>query len=42
MLDGNVIGDCMPRHRHQEFLRFLKKIDADVPAGLDLHLIVDT
>ena len=41
MLDGKVIGDCMPRHRHQEFLRFLKKIDAEVPAGLDLHLIVD-
>ena len=28
MLDGKVIGDCMPRHRHQEFIRFLKKIDA--------------
>src|SRR2546427_1257764 len=41
MLDGKVIGDCMPRHRHQEFLRFLKKIDAEVAAGLDLHLIVD-
>jgi len=41
MLDGKVIGDCMPRHRHQEFLRFLKKIDAEVVAGLDLHLIVD-
>lgn len=41
MLDGQVIGDCMPRHRHQEFIRFLKKIDADTPLGLDLHLIVD-
>jgi transposase len=41
MLDGKVIGDCMPRHRHQEFIRFLKKIDADVPAGRELHLIVD-
>lgn len=41
MLDGNVIGDCMPRHRHQEFIRFLKKIDAETPAELDLHLIVD-
>lgn len=40
-LDGTVIGDCMPRHRHQEFIRFLKKIDAETPAGLDLHLIVD-
>jgi len=41
MLDGKVIGDCMPRHRHQEFIRFLKKIDADTPAGLELHIIVD-
>jgi transposase len=41
MLDGHVIGDCMPRHRHQEFLRFLKKIDAETPSDLDLHLIVD-
>ncbi len=41
MLDGTVIGDCMPRHRHQEFIRFLKKIDAETPTELDLHLIVD-
>ena len=41
MLDGQVIGDCMPRHRHQEFIRFLKKIDAETPPELDLHLIVD-
>ncbi len=41
MLDGKVIGDCMPRHRHQEFIRFLKKIDGGTPAELDLHLIVD-
>jgi transposase len=41
MLDGKVIGDCMPRHRHQEFIRFLKRIDGEIPAGLDLHLIVD-
>jgi transposase len=41
MLDGKVIGDCMPRHRHQEFIRFLKKIDGEAPAGLNLHLIVD-
>jgi transposase len=41
MLDGTVIGDCMPRHRHQEFIRFLKQIDGQTPAGLDLHLIVD-
>ena len=41
MLDGKVIGDCMPRHRHQEFIRFLKKIDGETPAELDLRLIVD-
>ena len=41
MLDGKVIGDCMPRHRHQEFIRFLKRIDNETPTGLDLHLIVD-
>ena len=41
MLDGSVIGQCLPRHRHREFLRFLKLIDAQTPADLDLHLIVD-
>jgi transposase len=41
MLDGRVIGACMPRHRHREFLRFLKLIDQQTPAGLDLHLVVD-
>ena len=41
MLDGKVIGDCMPRHRHQEFIRFLKKMDNETAAGSDLHLIVD-
>ena len=41
MLDGKVIGTCMPRHRHREFLRFLKLIDRQIAEGLDLHLIVD-
>jgi transposase len=41
MLDGKVIGTCMPRHRHREFLRFLKLIDQQTCADLDLHLIVD-
>ena len=41
MLDGKVIGDCMPRHRHQEFIRFLKRIDVETAPGLELHLIVD-
>jgi transposase len=41
MLDGKVIGHCMPRHRHQEFIRFLERINENTPATLDLHLIVD-
>ena len=41
MLDGKVIGDCVPRHRHQEFIRFLKKIDGETPGDLALHLVVD-
>ena len=41
MLDGKVIGDCMSRHRHQEFIRFLAKIDVETPSELDLHVIVD-
>jgi len=41
LLDGKVIGDCMPRHRHQEFIRFLQKIDAATPKDRQLHLIVD-
>ena len=41
MLDGKVIGECMPRHRHQEFIRFLNKIDMETSAELDLHIIVD-
>jgi len=41
MLDGTVIGECMPRHRHREFLRFLKTIDQRTLPHLDLHLILD-
>lgn len=41
ILDGTVIGECLPRHRSQEFIRFLKTIDQSTPAELDLHLIVD-
>jgi len=41
VLDGTVIGDCLPRHRHQEFIRFLQIIDTKTPPDLDLHLIVD-
>jgi transposase len=41
VLEGEVIGSCMKRHRHQEFLKFLQLIDRRTPAELDLHLIVD-
>jgi transposase len=41
MIDGTVIGDCMPRHRHQEFIRFPQIINVKTPPDLDLHLIVD-
>lgn len=41
MADGKVIGACMNRHRHQEWIKFLKLIDQQTPAHLDLHLIVD-
>ena len=41
LLDGKVIGQCMPKHRQQEFLKFLKKIDQETPKDLALHLIVD-
>jgi transposase len=40
-LDGSVIGECLPRHRHQEFLKFLRTIDREFPGDTDLHLIVD-
>ena len=41
LAEGKIIAECMPRHRHQEWLKFLKKIDAETPPDLDLHLIVD-
>jgi len=41
VLDGSVIAQCKPRHRHQEFLGFLRTIEANVPKNLDIHLIVD-
>jgi transposase len=40
-LDGSVIGQCLPRHRHQEFLKFLRTLDREFPAELELHLILD-
>jgi transposase len=41
VLTGAVIGECLPRHRHEEFLKFLRTIDREVPAGLKIHLILD-
>ena len=41
MLDGRVISTCMPRHRHQEWIKFLELIDRQTPADKQLHLIVD-
>ncbi|MBU6249258.1 MAG: IS630 family transposase, partial [Xanthomonadaceae bacterium] len=41
VLDGKLIGLCQPRHRHQEWLEFLRRIDQETPPDLDLHLIVD-
>jgi putative transposase len=38
---GAVIAECKPRHRHQEFFGFLRRIDKEVPKDLELHLIVD-
>jgi len=41
ILDGKVIGTCMPHHRHTEFLAFLERIDRETPKRLAIHLILD-
>jgi transposase len=41
VLDGTIISQCQPRHRHQEWLRFLKLIKAQVPSDMPIHLICD-
>jgi transposase len=41
VLDGTVLGRCMQRHRHQEFIRFLNAVEASVPAGKVVHVILD-
>lgn len=41
IVTGGVISQCRPRHRHQEFLSFLKHLDANTPAAMELHLIAD-
>jgi transposase len=40
-LDGRVVGECHPRHRHQEFIRFLRRLDEEFPGDFELHLILD-
>jgi len=40
-LDGTVIGTCMPKHRHQEWLRFLALLDRQTPKDKEIHLIAD-
>ena len=41
VVQGKVIGQCYARHRHQEFLKFLKRIDAEFPAKIKLHVVMD-
>jgi transposase len=41
ILDGKVTGQCYPRHRHQEFLKFLRRLDDEFPEELKLHLVLD-
>ena len=41
VLDGQVIGECHARHRHQEWLKFLRRLDREFPQELELHLVMD-
>lgn len=41
ILEGKVIGDCYRRHRHQEFLKFLRRINREFPGTRELHLVMD-
>jgi hypothetical protein len=41
ILDGKVIGRCMQRHRHQEFIRFLNAVEHEVPADKAVHVVLD-
>jgi len=41
ILDGSVIGSCLPRHRHTEFLKFLERIETATPRRREIHLILD-
>jgi DDE superfamily endonuclease len=41
ILEGKVIGRCMQRHRHQEFIRFLNTVEREVAAGTAVHVVLD-
>jgi len=41
LLEGKVIGQCSARHRHQEFLKFLRRLDREFPGNIALHLVMD-
>ena len=41
VLDGKVMGECMPCHRHQELLRFMRRVERETPPELELHVILD-
>jgi transcriptional regulator with XRE-family HTH domain len=41
VLQGKVVGQCFTRHRHQEFLKFLRRLDAEFPGAIALHLVMD-
>jgi transposase len=41
VLQGRVVGHCFERHRHQEFLRFLRRLDQEFPGQIGLHLVLD-
>src|SRR5215831_13545780 len=41
VVSGKVSGECYPRHRHQEFIKFLRRLDSEFEPDLELHLIMD-
>jgi transposase len=41
LLQGKVVGQCYERHRHQEFLKFLRRLDQEFPGEIPLHLVID-
>ena len=41
ILQGPVVGECFERHRHQELLRFLRRLDQEFPGASSLHLVMD-